>query len=182
MEKQFIAFLNKLVLKENVNEVIDKTEDNDLKKLMVCVADDYIIKYNKEWVNSLYEFKIFKTSNGGEWFFQQLEKYKEKKNLQMIRLYLISLSFGFRGELENIEWNFYKEYLEVLDLKFFEEQYKNPRFIPKEKIVNQKSFMVLLIPIVFFVIFIILTDVYVIKSLKNNIFQITNLIKGHLQQ
>lgn len=97
MENKFVDFLCKLGQNQDIERLIQTQLNKDIKQLMILVADDFKIQKDPQWVNSLYEWKYLRTMNGGDKFYENIEQLKETGDQMVMRLYMISLKFGFKG-------------------------------------------------------------------------------------
>lgn len=172
MECKFIEFLYELLEsdKTNIEIAMNNVINNELKDLMIYVADDYLIQQNPDWVNSLYEWNYKKTCCGGEKFYENLNFYYENNNQEMLRLYLISLQFGFRGYYNEFQNQIYLKYLETLKITFDKKSYVSFN----SKFQKSKNFSFVLffgLPILLYICYI-LCETYFISNITKNI---TNL-------
>jgi hypothetical protein len=155
MENEFIKFLYNLLENKDVETIINNTINNELKDLMIYVADDYYIHKDPKWITNLYEWKYKQTSYGGDKFYENLQIYHELHNQEMLRLYLIALQFGFRGSFTNFPQMLYLKYLNDLNIEFPKESYIS--FQAKTMESNKFPFIFLIVlPIIFLILYIII--------------------------
>ncbi len=155
MENEFIGFLYNLLENKDVETIINNTINNELKDLMIYVADDYYIHKDPKWIANLYEWKYKQTSCGGDKFYENLQIYHELNNLEMLRLYLIALQFGFRGSFSQFPNTLYVKYLNDLNIEFQKESYVS--FSTKSQESQTFPFVLLFgLPMLFLVFYIII--------------------------
>lgn len=148
MEKEFVCFLDDILKKKDVKRIIADTLDVDLKRLMIYVYDDYFIKNDHKL--SLLEMEYYKTRNGGEKFYEYLDYYHSHKNYAMVRLYLMSLQFGFTGYYVRFPKEKYLECLDDLKINFTKETTHSFHVVPIES-HNLHFIWIILVPLFTFI-------------------------------
>lgn len=166
MERQFVHFLKILAAqpKKDVENIIQTTIDNEVKILMIYVADDYYIKQDKGWIKRLYEQNYMNSSNGGDKFYEQMAYYYNNGNQEMLRLYLISMKFGFSGYYMNFPQDLYVKYLKKVNINVKEFHYDSFNVIESEQTSGISFKYFILIPIVLLAMYF-LTEFILLKKI-----------------
>jgi hypothetical protein len=185
MHKKFLEYWNFLftlnyeqdlnLIQKEVIYTLTLIENLDLKELLIFVTDEYLIyKFDFKWIDLLLEKFFFNTCIGGVLFYKKLKNHMEKNNMEMIKLYVLSIKSGFIGggfyEIKNI--------MEKTYILFENKEKIHEKIIYRPKVYMEKSWTLgfFLLLIFFYFIFNSINDYILLQYFKKSLNMISKAL------
>ena len=166
---------SKSSIQELLIKQLETIENNDLKRLFVLVSDEYLINLlGASWCKFLLEIHFFNTCSGGKTFFDNIDYFISTQNLSMLKLYILAIKFGFKGNKENP----IIEYGDVI-LRFFpytEPLIVNVPYQTNRREIYQNNLIYIIIPFIFIYCFTTVWEFTAIKIISGELAKIITKI------
>lgn len=153
-------------IQEHIINEIEKITDHGIFEIFILIIDELILnKFPSINMVRLLETKYFSTSFGGNKYFILLKQYMQNRDSGILRLLLLGLKLGFKGEYEQVPENITTNLQQILDIKDTN-KHKNTIFLNKSDEAKPLSILWIFAPIIMYLCIKIGFDWYYFGNLQ----------------